>query len=80
MSRLDRVCTVAGHEDSITSLRSVSNFAGSMSPVLLSSGKDGIVKAWDSRAPANGPISEHSSTLVIRVATELKASLALLYL
>ncbi|KZT72690.1 WD40 repeat-like protein [Daedalea quercina L-15889] len=55
-SRLDRVRTIAGHEDSVTGLRSASNFAGAMSPVLLSCGKDGVVKAWDGRAPGNGPI------------------------
>lgn len=74
-SRLDSVRTIAGHENAITSLRAAANFGGSVSPVLLTSSKDGVVKAWDGRAPTNGPISEHPAILLIRVATELKASL-----
>ncbi|EPT02816.1 hypothetical protein FOMPIDRAFT_1143324 [Fomitopsis schrenkii] len=55
-SRLDSVRTIAGHENAITSLRAAANFGGSVSPVLLTSSKDGVVKAWDGRAPTNGPI------------------------
>lgn len=74
-SRLDSVRTIAGHEDAVTSLRAAANFGGSVSPILLTSGKDGVVKAWDGRTPTNGPISAHPVILLIRVATELKASL-----
>ncbi|KZT12893.1 WD40 repeat-like protein [Laetiporus sulphureus 93-53] len=50
-SRLDIVRMLAGHDSSITGLRSASTFAGSSSPVLLSCGKDGSVKVWDARSP-----------------------------
>lgn len=74
-SRLDSVRTISGHEDAITSLRSAPSFGGSVAPVLLTSGKDGVVKAWDGRAPANEPTSECSAILLTRVTTELKASI-----
>ena len=74
-SRLESVRSIPGHEDAVTSLRAAGNFGGSVSPVLLTSGKDGVVKAWDGRAPANEPISEHPAIQSIRVTTELKASL-----
>lgn len=54
-SRLHDVQTFGGHESSITTLRSASNFSGTSS-VLLSCGKDGVVKVWDARSPAAGPI------------------------
>lgn len=41
----------AKHEGPITALRSAHNFAGSLTPVLISSGKDGVVHAWDARSP-----------------------------
>ena len=72
-SRLDSVRIIPGHEDAITSLRAATSFGGSVSPILLASGKDGVVKAWDSRAPANGPTSEYPAIPLIGVATELKA-------
>ncbi|KAH9938489.1 WD40-repeat-containing domain protein [Fomitopsis serialis] len=55
-SRLDSVRTFAGHEGAVTCLRSASSFAGSVSPILLSCGKDGVVRAWDGRSPKNDPI------------------------
>lgn len=39
-----------GHDISITSLRSVPQLGGTGRGVLLSSGKDGHVKAWDERS------------------------------
>lgn len=50
-SRLDKVQTLTKHEGPITALRSAHNFAGSLTPVLISSGKDGVVHAWDARSP-----------------------------
>ncbi|KAF8164828.1 WD40-repeat-containing domain protein [Crassisporium funariophilum] len=42
--------TLSGHEVATTSLRAVDNLAGSMKRCLVSSGKDGSVKAWDERS------------------------------
>ena len=48
--RLRNVLTLPGHASAITTLRSVSNVAGNISHALLSSGKDGVIHAWDERA------------------------------
>ncbi|CCM03383.1 uncharacterized protein FIBRA_05513 [Fibroporia radiculosa] len=55
-SRLDDVQTLAGHDSSITALKHAPSLAGSSSPVLVSCGKDGVVKAWDARSPSAAPI------------------------
>ncbi|KAI0676978.1 WD40-repeat-containing domain protein [Trametes maxima] len=49
-ARLQNAQTLAGHESSITTLRSVPNVANAVTHALLSSGKDGAVKVWDERA------------------------------
>lgn len=72
-SRLDKVQTLTKHEGPITALRSAHNFAGSLTPVLISSGKDGVVHAWDARSPGQ-PISEPMSPARAGIMTELKQS------
>ncbi|KAH9947312.1 WD40-repeat-containing domain protein [Amylocystis lapponica] len=52
-SRLQSVFTLSGHENAITNLRSVSNLAG-MLQVLVSCGRDGLVKVWDERTQSAG--------------------------
>ncbi|KAH7931423.1 WD40 repeat-like protein [Leucogyrophana mollusca] len=49
---LQCVQTLQGHETANTSLRTITNLAGSNRQMLLSSGKDGCVKAWDERSGA----------------------------
>ncbi|GBE79373.1 WD40 repeat-like protein [Sparassis crispa] len=48
-SHLHHFQTLPGHQDAITDLKSVIHFAGATSPILISCGKDGVVKAWDDR-------------------------------
>ncbi|KAI0332472.1 WD40 repeat-like protein [Cubamyces sp. BRFM 1775] len=49
-ARLQNVQTLAGHESSITTLRTVPNVANAATHALLSAGKDGAVKVWDERS------------------------------
>ncbi|PCH41338.1 WD40 repeat-like protein, partial [Wolfiporia cocos MD-104 SS10] len=60
-SRLRSVRTIPGHQSAITTLRSPQKFAGTSAPILISSGKDGVVKAWDGRSPAAGPMMTAST-------------------
>jgi WD40 repeat protein len=55
---LQLVASFKAHTDAITCLRSSFSLAGSAGKsILLSSGKDGLVKVWDDRTQAiNGPI------------------------
>ncbi|KAI0698608.1 WD40 repeat-like protein [Cytidiella melzeri] len=50
MTNLRAVSTLPGHQDAVTSLRSVSNISGTSREVLVSSGKDGLIKVWDERS------------------------------
>lgn len=45
---------LAGHEDAITAMRAVPKLAGATREMLVSCGKDGLVKAWDERAGSVG--------------------------
>ncbi|KAF9563335.1 WD40 repeat-like protein [Agrocybe pediades] len=44
------VQTLSGHETATTSLRTAASLAGTIQNCLVSSGKDGSVKAWDERS------------------------------
>ena len=57
-SNLQSVGQVAGHDDTITTMRAVSNFAGTPHGTLVSCGKDGCVKIWDERAGSAAVQSE----------------------
>ncbi|KAI0771969.1 WD40 repeat-like protein [Trametes elegans] len=58
-ARLQHAQTLAGHESSITTLRTVPNVANAVTHALLSSGKDGAVKVWDERSGSVALRSEH---------------------
>jgi len=47
---LQGIQTLSGHEKATTSLRTAVNLGGVVQNCLLSSGKDGSVKAWDERS------------------------------
>jgi WD repeat-containing protein 89 len=65
---LQLVASFKAHADTITCLRSSLSIAGPAGKsVLLSSGKDGLVKAWDDRTHAiNGPILQCQSCVLAR--------------
>jgi WD repeat-containing protein 89 len=50
---LKRVQTLRGHEEAVTSLKTVNSIVGHVGPSLVSSGKDGSVKVWDGRTSAH---------------------------
>ncbi|KAF9509855.1 hypothetical protein BS47DRAFT_1300911 [Hydnum rufescens UP504] len=64
---LQLVASFKAHTDAITCLRSSCSLAGSAGKsILLSSGKDGLVKAWDDRTQAiNGPILQFNEKRAI---------------
>lgn len=49
-----------GHESATTSLHSVENLAGVLNECLISSGKDGCIKIWDSRSNSHSIKSERT--------------------
>lgn len=49
-SNLQDICALKGHNGGITGLRSVQTLAGTNGETLMSSGKDGTLKAWDHRS------------------------------
>ncbi|TFY80413.1 hypothetical protein EWM64_g3602 [Hericium alpestre] len=53
-STFRNVRTVKAHNDGITSLRAVDSIAGATGRVVVSSGKDGIIKVWDDRTGSVG--------------------------
>ncbi|KAG6836924.1 hypothetical protein H0H93_001290 [Arthromyces matolae] len=50
---LQGVETLSGHDISTTSLHAIENIPGISGPSLMSSGKDGSVKIWDSRSKSH---------------------------
>lgn len=48
-SNLRPISQMAAHDEAITTMRAVPNFAGVSRETLVSSGKDGLVKVWDER-------------------------------
>lgn len=63
-SDLRTVAQFAGHDDAVTTLRRVATVAGTSHEVLVSSGKDGVVKTWDERSGTAGLQSECFMTVV----------------
>jgi WD40 repeat protein len=49
-STFQRVGTFTAHENATTSLYAVENVGGNLNKTLVSSGKDGYVKFWDTRS------------------------------
>ena len=60
---LGSVQVFPGHEDATTYLRTVHALGGSTRSTLLSSGKDGCVRAWDERSGTVGIQSEFARFL-----------------
>lgn len=75
-SNLRAVTTLPGHDDAVTSMRVVSNFSGLAREVLVSSGKDALIKVWDERTGSAAVQSEFPLfvLLVVYYAAELKTS------
>lgn len=65
-SDLRIVCSLPGHDVATSSLRSVDAIAGMTHQVLVSSGKDGTVKAWDERSGAVAIESQLQSFKIMR--------------
>lgn len=57
-SNLRPVAQLAGHDDAVTGLRRVPTVAGLSAEVLVSSGKDGVIRVWDERSGVAGLQSE----------------------
>ncbi|KAF7982287.1 hypothetical protein HWV62_28948 [Athelia sp. TMB] len=53
-STLKNVSTLPGHAGAITGLRAVDSIGGAEGGVLVSSGRDGAVKVWDTRSRSVG--------------------------
>ncbi|KAE9408024.1 WD40 repeat-like protein [Gymnopus androsaceus JB14] len=51
---LQKIQSLPGHEVASTFMRSVNSIAGLNGPMLVSSGKDGSVRAWDERSGSHG--------------------------
>ena len=58
-ANLQPVSQLAGHDEAISVMRSVPNFAGSLRETLVSCGKDGMVKVWDERTGSPAVTSKH---------------------
>lgn len=56
---LKGVQTLPGHEGATTSLHTAENLGGVVQKCLISSGKDGSVKAWDDRSNSHSIKSAH---------------------
>ena len=56
---LKGVQTLPGHEGATTSLQTAENLGGVVQKCLISSGKDGSVKAWDDRSNSHSIKSVH---------------------
>lgn len=63
-STMQGIQTLSGHETATTSLLTVSTVAGLGVPSLVSSGRDGSVKVWDSRSNSHSIKSKHPQCLV----------------
>lgn len=58
-SNLRTVSTLPGHDDAISCLKSVSGISGTSREVLVSAGRDAVIKVWDERTGSAGLKSEH---------------------
>lgn len=56
---LQGVQTLPGHEGATTSLHTAKNLGGVVQKCLISSGRDGSVKAWDDRSNSHSIKSAH---------------------
>jgi WD40 repeat protein len=56
---LQGVQTLPGHESATTSLHTAKNLGGVVQKCLISSGRDGSVKAWDDRSNSHSIKSAH---------------------
>ncbi len=74
-AQFSKILDLAGHENSITSLRSVPQVTGNGTGVLLSSGKDGFVKTWDERTGSVSIQSGYLATSFPRYLAELKVEI-----
>lgn len=66
---LQGVQTLPGHEGATTSLHRTENLGGVVQKCLISSGRDGSVKAWDHRSNSHSIKSVH--LVLISIALEL---------
>lgn len=62
---LQKIQSLPGHEVASTFMRSVNSIAGLNGPTLVSSGKDGSVRAWDERSGSHGIKSEFDSLALL---------------